>query len=109
MLPEDDTTKRVFPSKPGNKGRGHYGLLWTWILYSNSPKGWHGWTKRVLPVTSCLRLPAGWLAADASLTDNLHPPVAGPRGNILTGDKAKFSIHKTNGDSHLMAFHSSDK
>ena len=30
---------------------------------------------------------AGWLSADASLMDNLHPTVAEARGNILTGYK----------------------
>ena len=38
---------------------------------------------------------AGWLSADASLMDNLHPTVAEARGNILTGYKAKFSGYKT--------------
>ena len=37
------------------------------------------------------------------------PAVAGSRGNIPTGDKVKFSTHKTSGDSHLMVVHSSDK
>ena len=55
----------------------------------------------MLPVTSCLQLLAGWLAADASLTDNLNSPLpttsplAEARGNILSGYKAKFSRYKT--------------
>ena len=55
----------------------------------------------MLPVTSCLQLLAGWLAAGASLTDNLNyllpttSPLAEARGNILTGYKAKFSGYKT--------------
>ena len=87
-----------FLHKWGNEGRGHKGPLW---FKTNSPDSQHVWTKRMLPVTSCLQLLAGWLAAGASLTDNLNyllpttSPLAEARGNILTGYKAKFSGYKT--------------
>ena len=64
------------------------------FIKTNSPKSQHVWTKRMLPVTSCLQLLAGWLAADASLTDNLCSQAAENRGNILTGYKATFSGYK---------------
>ena len=81
-----------FLHKWGNKGRGHKGPLW---IKTNSPESQHVWTKRMLPVTSCLQLLAGWLAADASLADNLNSPLpttsplAEARGNILSGYKAR--------------------
>ena len=65
------------------------------FIKTNSPESQHVWTKRRLPVTSCLQLLAGWLAADASLTDNLCFQAAETRGNILSGYKAKFSGYKT--------------
>ena len=32
------------------------------FIKTNFPDSQHGWTKRILPVTSCLRLLAGWLS-----------------------------------------------
>lgn len=67
------------------------------FVKTNSPDSQPGWTKRILPVTSCLRLLAGWLADYWCKPDRQPAPPHSPaKGTFSPVTKPSFQGIKQN-------------